>query len=546
MKKKQLLRKYSYVFFLVFMVFLAFSLLFLYRNSRNVILYKLNTDIEYNAIVIAGNIAKVLEKSEMILDLIEQEVRYLPEDQGVNILTLIKDYRLKYFNIYDLYFFDAAGMNHNPHPENPALEAELKELFNFHRQNKIRTYLSVEKSERSNFMISRASFDPAGSVSNVFICSLSMEDILSFDEIQTMYNVSEIAILDDAMNIILSKDESTHSHTAETHISSLLKQENYTRSFSGVQHSSDDHVNLAIYKIQGYPFSIALATDYQELLTPLRNQYIIYSALYMILLILGLALIRYNSHQRARQILLEEKINQQSKLEAIGRVTGGVAHEFNNINFAIMSASELLKDSDNSEAENHYLEVIMDSIDRATKIIQDLLSYSRNNFMILKTDLDIALLVNEAVDRAKKHAAKPVDISVRVQEKVILKADQTMITDALLHLVDNAVQAVDEKGSVTIECHKYPGLEISYPGETVESTMNYAEISVIDNGVGIDPGNIDKIFDPFFSTKAQGKGIGLGLSSVYGIVKEHDGFIKVESEPGKGTVIRIALPLEKN
>ena len=546
MKRKKLIKKYPYIFFMAFMIILALYLSFQYRNTRNVTLYKLNTDIEYNSIVVAGDIAKILEKSEMILDLLEQEMQNIPDDQSFDLLKLIKEYRLKYFDIYNIYFFDADGMKHNPHPENSALERDLRDLFNFHKQNRIRTYFSVEKSNRSHFMISRAVFNIEGSLSKVFICSISLEDILSFDEIQTMYNVSEIAVLDDKMKILLYKDNITDPNSEGTKISEIIDRENYSRSFSGVQHITDNHVKIAIFKIQGYPYTLALATEYQEVLSPIRRQYLVYSVLYLILFGLGIYLIRYNNRQKARQRLLEEKINQQSKLEAIGRVTGGVAHEFNNINFAIMSASELLKDSDNPESENHYLEVIMSSIDRATKIIQDLLSYSRNNFMILKRELDIAHLINKAVEAVKQNTVKPVEISIRMQEKIKLKADQQMLGDALLQLVENAVQAVNENGRVTIECHRYPGFKISYPEESVDPLLNYVEVSVTDNGNGIAPENIDKIFDPFFSTKAQGKGMGLGLSSVYGIVKEHEGFIKVESEQNRGTVIRIAFPILKD
>ncbi|MBB6479422.1 ATP-binding protein [Spirochaeta isovalerica] len=524
MREKTLVPKYPFLIYILLMVSVYLLICFLYRSNQDVVLEQMNADTEYNSIVLANDISKILEKSEMILDLLEQEIQLMRDKSEMDVSAIIKDFRLKYLNIYDLYIFDKDGLNYSSRTENPLLEESLGNIFNLHKDNLIRSNITADSKNTSSFLISRAVFDSLDQVQNVFVCSVNIEEILSFDEIMSMYNFSQIAILDQNYNILFSAID--NDQTA-----------------GGNFENSEDNINLSTYKIMGYPFFIALETDYRNTFESVRRQYFLYILVVSVLLIFGLFLVRYLVQQNRKQAILEDKLAQQGKLEAIGRVTGGVAHQFNNIHSAIMGASELIKTAKDDDAKDRYLDIIRTSLKKASGIIDDLLSYSRNNFMLEKSKINIRDVLKVSAESVKGYSGKKVDIQILSNQKIELFGDINLLSDAFSNLIDNAVQSFDKSGTVKINYTILPGAEIEYLDEASDESINYVEINVEDNGTGIAEEDLDKIFDPFFSTKAQGKGIGLGLSSVYGIVREHDGSIHAESRTNEGTVIKIALPL---
>ncbi len=545
MKGRKSTPVYPYLIFTALIVIVYTAVLFQYMSSRNAALEKLNSSTEYNSIVLANDLSKVLEKSEMILDILELELESSPGAPDVS--KIISDFRLKYFDLTDLYIFSAEGINYNPRPEQPLLEKELNTLFNYHKNMRIRSNFIFDENNTSSFWISRAAFDSSGKVRNVFICTVGINSILSFDEIKAMYNISEIFVLDSSYKVLYSgKDRQNHPENTKL---IYLDDKMSEKSVSGIFQFSEDNLCFSVSKIIGYPFFIALEAEYGSVLKPLNFQFLLYFLVVSFLFLLSLFLIRSIVSQKRKQTLLEEKLMQQSRLEALGRITGGVAHEFNNINLAIMSASELLKESGSPEEENSYMDIIITSIKKASSIIQDLLSYSRNNFMVLKNIVSIPDTLTDSVARAVEACGKDVNIQVFSHRQVQLKADQKLLTDAFFNIIENAIHSVGPDGTVVIDYKVLPLEEIHYADDLSEERTDrkrkYVEITVEDNGAGISADNIEKIFDPFFSTKDPGKGVGLGLSSVYGIIKEHAGFIGVESILKQGTTFRIALPLEE-
>lgn len=241
---------------------------------------------------------------------------------------------------------------------------------------------------------------------------------------------------------------------------------------------------------------------------------------------------------------LEGQLRESQKMEAIGQLAGGIAHDFNNMLSAIKGSAYLLRKKLDSESPvMTFVEQILEASDKATGFVQGLLAYSRKQIITTKP-LDI----NEIIVKVEKLLLRLIgeDITINLlllDKELTIMADCFQIEQVLINLAANARDAMPEGGTLTIstEVVYQDGLSISANG--LRNHREYVCISVSDNGIGISKDIIDSIFEPFFTTKEVGKGTGLGLSIVYGIIKQHDGHIKVESLPSAGTTFRIFLPL---
>ena len=240
--------------------------------------------------------------------------------------------------------------------------------------------------------------------------------------------------------------------------------------------------------------------------------------------------------------LLEDKFAQSQKMEAVGKLAGGVAHDFNNVLTAISGHSDLLllgKDALHPDYSD--LMQIRQNTHRAAALVRQLLAFSR------KQTLNPALLSVQDVVSDSQYL-----LNRLIGEKVTLtmehgrdlwavRADHQQLEQALMNLVVNARDAMPNGGMVTIATRNST-LEDQNPTQGVDIPAgDYVEISVSDNGAGIEPHLIDRVFDPFFTTKPVGEGTGLGLSTVYGIVKQSGGFIFAENRPEGGARFRILL-----
>jgi two-component system cell cycle sensor histidine kinase/response regulator CckA len=249
------------------------------------------------------------------------------------------------------------------------------------------------------------------------------------------------------------------------------------------------------------------------------------------------------SHDVTRQRELEEQFRQSQKMEAIGQLAGGVAHDFNNILAVIQMQAELLKGSgDLSATQTEFTDGICAATQRATSLIRQLLVFSRKE-SLRQQDLDL----NEAVSHITKMLERTLGAAIRIQFKFSLQplfihADAGMIDQILMNLAVNSRDAMPQGGQLAIEVS---GVELD---ETTAAQMRHARsgsfvcLAVSDTGCGIPAGNLPRIFEPFFTTKDVGKGTGLGLATVFGIVQQHHGWITVHSETGRGTTFRIYLP----
>ncbi len=241
---------------------------------------------------------------------------------------------------------------------------------------------------------------------------------------------------------------------------------------------------------------------------------------------------------------LQRKLSEANKILALGQMASGVAHDFNNILGAIMGYSEMtMIDMPQNHVARHNLSQILKASHRAKDVVQQILAYTRKHELERKV-IDLKEVTNEALKFIR--ASIPSTIEIRAQipkEPCIITADATMIHQIIMNLCTNAHHAMLDQGgilSLSLEC-----LDLRTISEMVDDDLKpgrYIKLSVADTGIGMPPDIIDRIFDPYFTTKEIGVGTGLGLSVVQGIVKSHNGAIKVDSKSGNGTTFDIFLP----
>ncbi|MDY6863414.1 MAG: response regulator, partial [Thermodesulfobacteriota bacterium] len=248
------------------------------------------------------------------------------------------------------------------------------------------------------------------------------------------------------------------------------------------------------------------------------------------------------------EISLERQLKQAQKMEALGTLAGGIAHDFNNILSAVIGYTELaLGRTHDYKKVQSYMKGILKAGKRAKNLVKQIVTFSRQAESDLKP-IDISPIVNEALKFLRSSMPSTIEIRQNIKkDQGMVLADPTQIYQVAINLCTNAAHAMREKGGilnvditrVDINSEK----EIMYweckPGPYLKMTFK-------DSGSGMDSNVIEKIFDPYFTTKGTGEGTGLGLSVVHGIIRKHGGVIKVESEIGKGSSFNILLPYIDN
>jgi PAS domain S-box-containing protein len=240
---------------------------------------------------------------------------------------------------------------------------------------------------------------------------------------------------------------------------------------------------------------------------------------------------------------LEADLRQAQKMEAVGKLAGGVAHDFNNLLVAILGHSELLEMALSTDSELlANASEIRRAGERAADLVGQLLAFSRKQVLRPRV-VDVGPLVDDLARMLQRVIGERIDlITYTPDAPLCVTVDPNRLEQVVLNLATNARDAMPEGGTLTLAV-RGRALAASDEGRRRLPPGRYAELSVTDTGDGIAPELLDRVFDPFFTTKEQGAGTGLGLATVYGIVKQSGGDIEVESTPGAGTVFRIHLPL---
>ena len=240
---------------------------------------------------------------------------------------------------------------------------------------------------------------------------------------------------------------------------------------------------------------------------------------------------------------LESQLRQAQKMEAVGRLAGGVAHDFNNLLMVIKGHTELLLNVlDSSDHLARKIEQIDRSADRATALTRQLLAFSRRQVLQPQV-INVNSIVEEMGKLLPRLIGEDIELLIRADEKLgSIRADASQMEQVIMNLAVNARDAMPNGGKLVIETANAEidhGFTSSHP---LMKPGSYVQLVVSDNGTGMDAETQAHIFEPFFTTKEKGKGTGLGLATVYGIVKQSGGFIWVYSEVGKGSSFKIYLP----
>jgi PAS domain S-box-containing protein len=249
------------------------------------------------------------------------------------------------------------------------------------------------------------------------------------------------------------------------------------------------------------------------------------------------------AHDITEHLKLADQLHQSQKMESVGRLAGGVAHDYNNMLSVILGYAELALDKvDPADPLYSDLKEIVDAARRSADITRQLLAFARKQTIIPKV-LDLNETVERMLNMLRRLIGEDIDLAW-LPEAVLwpVKIDPSQIDQILANLCVNARDAIKGGGNLTIETNKVT-LDEAYCADNAGFVPGeFVLLTVSDNGCGMDQETMNKIFEPFFTTKEVGRGTGLGLATVYGIVKQNNGFIHVYSEPGQGTSFRIYLP----
>ncbi|MEW5743121.1 MAG: ATP-binding protein [Myxococcota bacterium] len=244
----------------------------------------------------------------------------------------------------------------------------------------------------------------------------------------------------------------------------------------------------------------------------------------------------------AQRRAAEERANQAQRLEAIGRLAGGVAHDFNNLLVVIMAWADLLPNAKTDAQRKEGIDAIRQASAQAAQLTRQLLSFARRE-VVRPTAVDLDAVVASALKSLRRLLPDDVSLEHRPSTAGVARAlvDEGQLGQVLFNLAANARDAMPSGGALTLSTTVLAPHEA--PAEAPSRDASWAALTVADTGVGMDEATRARAFEPFFSTKERGRGTGLGLASVFGVVTQANGWVKVDSAPGRGTRITVAFPL---
>jgi len=249
-------------------------------------------------------------------------------------------------------------------------------------------------------------------------------------------------------------------------------------------------------------------------------------------------------HDVTEQRLLEKQFHQAQKMEAVGRLAGGVAHDFNNLLMITGSSAHLLEESKNEPARvERYARQIQNATDRGASLTRQLLAFSRQQ-ILNPSVLNLNIVITELWKMLPRLLGEDIDTVLSLDAGLgQLSADRGQLEQVIMNLAVNARDAMPGGGKISVETANVVIDENLASTDGVDVPVgSYVLLAVTDTGIGMDPAVRARIFDPFFTTKELGKGTGLGMATVYGIVKQSGGYIRVFSEVGKGSTFKIYFP----
>lgn len=245
------------------------------------------------------------------------------------------------------------------------------------------------------------------------------------------------------------------------------------------------------------------------------------------------------------RVRLENELRQAQKMEAVGRLAAGVAHDFNNMLTVILGYSSMMQNGSPrlDEKRASYLRQVEQAAERATALTRQLLAYSRKQ-IIQRRPLQLNEIVDATAVMLRRVIGEHIALDTQLAADLpLVYADTTSVDQVIMNLALNARDAMAEGGRLTL-CSDSVEIDDGYCAHTPDAQVGrFVCLTVKDNGHGMDSVTLSRIFEPFFTTKEPGKGTGMGMATVYGVLKQHDGWIEVDSAPRRGTVVRAYLPV---
>jgi signal transduction histidine kinase/ActR/RegA family two-component response regulator len=239
---------------------------------------------------------------------------------------------------------------------------------------------------------------------------------------------------------------------------------------------------------------------------------------------------------------LEDQLRQSQKMEAVGQLAGGIAHDFNNLLTAILGFAGFIAESlEESDPRRGDVDEIRQAAERAATLTRQLLAFSRKQILAVRV-LRLGDVVGDLTPMLRRLLGESIDLATIVGDHSFVKADPGQLQQVIVNLAVNAHDAMRDGGRLTIESSDVQLDEAFAQRHPSVRPGPHVKLTVADTGHGMDAATQKRIFEPFFTTKPQGQGTGLGLATVYGIVKQSGGSIWVESAPGRGTTFTVFLP----
>ncbi|HTZ74547.1 MAG TPA: response regulator [Candidatus Aquilonibacter sp.] len=243
---------------------------------------------------------------------------------------------------------------------------------------------------------------------------------------------------------------------------------------------------------------------------------------------------------------LERQLANAQKFEAIGQLAGGIAHDFNNMVGAILGWADMgLEETEPGSRLHRHFEKVHQQGERAAALTRQLLAFARRQILEPR-NMDLNNTVVETLNLLEKVLGSNIEIRANLaSDLAVIRADPVQVEQVVMNLCINARDAMPNGGSLILDTSNVAFDERFCAMQPLAHPGNYVMLSVTDSGIGMDAATLDRIFEPFFTTKEVGKGTGLGLATIYGIVRQHNGFVQVYSEVGLGSTFRVYLPAAK-